>query len=457
MARIMNDASMRSLFEGQLLERRYRLIRLLSEGHFGGVFHAHLEIFDDPVRDVALKITKQTHLSKGMAREIFGEAMTLIRVYDWIADPVARNFIVPIYDLGTLETHEGRGFIVMGLIRGLDSTEKHIRPPDTLGTAIARCRSGMPVDVAVELFRQICTGLAAVHELQVIHRDLKPDNILLTDRGQIRIVDFGLAAGLNFAGFASGVAGTHRYMAPETALYGQSDASSDVYSLGICLYEMLTGVYPFERLVPPPALLHQNREEWIVAEKRRTPIKPPCELLRQIPVWLSEFVLDCLRFQTSEGRPANARALLQRLEQGPQSRQADAATALEQIDDLFAQGWREWFAGDRDWAGAAARLEGVAAECDEPWAPRWFEIMARLALCYIQLEIPSKAQGVLQQLDQQIAQGVFLPSYRERAEFYDGLARMLQGKRGTAHWGAVYRQKAQESRAKALPVREAPP
>jgi eukaryotic-like serine/threonine-protein kinase len=444
----MNDPSLRERFEGQLLERRYRLVRLLSAGNFGGVFHARLEMFGEPMRDVAVKVTKQANLTKETAREIFGEAMTLIRVYDRIADPVARNYIVPIYDLGLLEAHEDRGFIVMGLIRGVGSTAEQIRPPDTLGAKIAAYGAGMPLDVAIEFFRQICAGLAAMHDLDVIHRDLKPDNILLTDRGQIRIVDFGLAAGLNASGFAAGVAGTHRYMAPETALYSQSDAASDVYSLGIILYEMLTGQYPFESLVPPPALVGQDREAWILEQKRRTPLKPPRDIQRQVPRWLSDLAMDCLKFRPADGRPRSARELLQRLDEGPQSREAEIGEELARVDELLAAGWQEWLAGERDWAGAAARLREAAAKLTSPSAPQWFEVTARLALCYIQLEEAAKANEVLRQLDQQIERGVFLHSYRERAEFYEGIARMVQGKRGLVQLAIVYGQKARQAREK---------
>lgn len=332
----MNTPSLRQLFEGQLIEGRYRMVRLLAEGNFGGVFHSRLELFGESVRDVAVKISKTTGLTREHAMTVFGEAILLAKIYDQIPDAAAREFIVPVHDLGVLAQHESRGFIVMGLICDPSSTEK----PRTLGNEISGYAQGMPWQMATAWFSQICTGMAAVHGMNVIHRDLKPDNILLSPSRKIRIVDFGLAAGLNDAGVAEGSVGTYQYMAPETAERGRSDARSDVYSLGIILYEMLTGKHPFRDIRAPSDIEDEHEcQQWSFKRRRDMRFSPSCEN-PQIPQWLDRIVERCLRPIPGERYPS-ARELLQTLNLGgatPARRdeawfQATKTLALRHIDE----------------------------------------------------------------------------------------------------------------------------
>jgi serine/threonine-protein kinase len=444
----MAEPTLKELFEGRLIERRYRLVKLLSEGNFGGVFHARLEIFDEPVRDVAVKITKNAHLNKEDAKTVFGEAILLAQTYDRIPDAVARGYIVPVYDLGLLEEHDRRGFIVMGLIHGTGSTPQCVRPAETLAVEIGKFRRGMAPEVAIDFFRQICTGMAALHDLKVVHRDLKPDNILLTDRGQIRIVDFGLAAGLNDAGYAGGHVGTHRYMAPETFLRGESAPASDIYSMGIILHEMLTGEYPFERIVPPPGMTQDERAQWIIDHKRRVHVKPPSDRNRQVKPWLDALVRDCLVFRPEDGRPKHARQLIERIEAGPRGSAAQLRTGLAEADKLLDLGWRRWFGAKADWAAAAEVLEKTARRYGGVRDGAWFDVMVKLLICYINLNSPSKAQAALSQVEPEINKGKFLASYQERTEFYEGLAKSVEEKPGMKYWAIEFEQKAGEARRK---------
>ena len=429
---------MQDLFEGVLLEGRYRIARMLSQGNFGAVFHSRLEIFQEPVRDVAVKITKQTQLDRETARSVFGEALMLARIFDQIEDASARSYIVPVYDLGLLDDHDGRGFVVMGLIRGIGSTEHVVRPPDTLADEIHRYGGGMPVDVALQFFRQVCTGMAALHRLGVIHRDLKPDNILLTEKGQIRIVDFGLAAALNEIGFVSGVAGTHQYMAPETATHQQSDTRSDVYSLGIILYEMLTGHYPFRHLTAPADRTPSQRVEWIVQQKSQIQLSKTSAHNSEIEAWVDQLVSDCLAFEPGAGRPQNASALLERLDRG------GATPALS----LPEGNWRTWIdAKHVDWRNAEDELQQAVAQLAET-DDRWFDAVTRLAICHIKLGRPSPAEALLRRLEDAIRCGAAATSYRDRHDLYRGLARATRRRPGMHHWSLDFELKADDASRK---------
>jgi serine/threonine protein kinase len=439
----MSEQTLKFL-EGQIIEKRYRLVQHLKEGNFGAVFHGQQCLFDEPVRDVAVKISKKTGLTKETAREVFGEAILLAKVHDRIRDAEARSYIVPVHDLGILEEHDRRGFIVMGLICGKGSTSEMIVPPRTFEAEIGNYTKGVGPEPALAFFRRICTAMAVVHAQNVIHRDLKPDNILMTETGDIRIVDFGLAAGLNDAGFASGSVGTYRYMAPETASSGESDARADVYTLGIVLYQMLTNHYPFEKIIPPPGLTHEEGHKWTLKQKQHVEIRKPSEYNRQVSSELDLLVMDCLSV-TPNGRPADASDLLKRISQldDPVSR------LLDDIAGILDVGWRKWIGGKPNWSEAFLKLQEAEKKCGQNRDDRWFRVINLMALCCINMELQSEAFRALDMLKTEVERGRFIKNHKEQAEFYQRIAKVLGNTRMKAY-AAEYKVKAEAARNKSV-------
>src|SRR5215510_3674248 len=237
---MMTGEELGRIFEGKTLEGRYHLKNLLAAGNFGAVFHAEHRILGKTVREVAIKISAHTDLSRDDIQDVFGEAIVSAQVYDSLEGSGVTKFLVPVYDMGILSEYEGRGFIVLGLVRGVDSKPGLCTPPKTLAETTENWKE-LGVDDAMDYMRRICEAVGALHQQNVIHRDLKPDNILLSERGQIRLVDLGLAAKLDADGYARGSAGTIQYMAPETGRKAMSNRASDIYSLGLIAYELLAG------------------------------------------------------------------------------------------------------------------------------------------------------------------------------------------------------------------------
>jgi|GEM_PF-2933636 len=445
----MPQPSLGKQFENRLIENRYRLIRLLGEGEFGAVFHGQLEIFGEPVRDVAIKITKHTGLSKETAKSVFGEAIVLARIYDNISDHQARACIVPVFDMGILEQHDRRGFIVMALITGNDSRNRTtVTRPVTLQDEIKRYHKGMGPEPALKIFRQIALGMAAVHEQKVVHRDLKPDNILLTDTGQIRIVDFGLAAGLNDLGHAGGHVGTFRYMAPETSIRGQSTPQSDVYSLGIILYELLTGSHPFDKVVAPTGLTQQQRNEWVVRHKRTLILTPPSTLNPLIQPWLDSVVTTCLKFHPHD-RPGNAGVLLQWIQAGANSRLGQINTALTEVDRLIGKGWREWAGVEQtDWKEAADQLKRITDRLTIATDDEQFSALTKLAHCYIHLHQAAEFNSVVARIEKSIQSGRIVQSHRAIIDFYQALIDAVEDCPGMSHYAIGYRSEIERVKTK---------
>jgi serine/threonine protein kinase len=203
---------------GQMLGDRYRIVGLLGRGGMGEVFRADDLRLGQPV---ALKFLPK-HLSSDPARlERFHAEVRNAR-------EVAHPHVCRVYDIGDAD---GRYFLSMEYVDGED-----------LGTLLRRI-GRLPPAKAVEIARQVCAGLAAAHERGVIHRDLKPQNIMLDGHGRARITDFGLAVRGDEA--VAGGAGTPAYMSPEQADGKALDARSDVFSFGAVLYEMLSGTRAF--------------------------------------------------------------------------------------------------------------------------------------------------------------------------------------------------------------------
>lgn len=227
---------------GAVLADRYRIERLISRGGMGAVFEATQLGLDRPV---AVKMLLPALSRDENARERFrreARSAALLR----------HPNIVQIYDYGISDFGP---YIVMEFIRGSSLREMMKKGP-------------LPIDRAVELMGQICSAISTAHAAGIIHRDLKPDNILTDEQsnGSIsaKVLDFGIAkireaqqveeADINLTG--ANIIGSPAYMSPEQCQGLTLDARSDIYSLGIMLYEMLTGSTPFGRHAPAAMLMH---------------------------------------------------------------------------------------------------------------------------------------------------------------------------------------------------------
>ncbi len=206
---------------GTLLAGRYRIIALLGRGGMGEVYRATDLTLG---QSVALKFLPEAAARDQRLLERFhGEVR--------IARQVSHPNVCRVYDIGEAE---GAPFISMEYVDGEDLA--------SLLTRIGR----LPADKAVEIARKICAGLAAAHDRGIIHRDLKPQNIMLNKRGEAVIMDFGLAAIAGPLGAADTRSGTPAYMAPEQLKGAEVTARSDIYALGLVLFELFTGKRPYE-------------------------------------------------------------------------------------------------------------------------------------------------------------------------------------------------------------------
>ena len=211
---------------GTVLGDRYRIVALAGRGGMGEVYRA-----DD------LKVGQPVAL-KFLPRDVERDPERLSRLMGEvrIARQVSHPNVCRVYDVGEFEGHH---FITMEYVDGED-------------LALLLRRIGrLPQEKALDLARQVCAGLAAAHADGIVHRDLKPANIMLDGRGRARITDFGLAAAAEAVRGKEAQSGTPAYMAPEQLAGGVITPRTDVYALGLVLYEMFTGKRPFDGLAKP--------------------------------------------------------------------------------------------------------------------------------------------------------------------------------------------------------------
>lgn len=254
---------------GQVLADRYRVIGLLGRGGMGEVYRA-----DD------LRLGQPVSL-KFLPRK-FGQNPALIELFHAEvrnARQVSHPNVCRVYDIGEID---GQHFLSMEYVDGED-----------LATLLRRI-GRLPAAKANEVARQLCAGIAAAHDKGVLHRDLKPSNIMIDGNGRVRITDFGLAARVGESKPGDS-AGTPAYMAPEQFAGGPITAKSDLYSLGLVLYETYTGKRPFEAT---------SQAEW-KSHHTSTPPAPPSEREAQIDDAVERVILRCLEKDPSR-RPASA-------------------------------------------------------------------------------------------------------------------------------------------------------
>jgi serine/threonine-protein kinase len=287
---------------GQVIADKYHLTEVHAGGAFGTVFQANQFFCGHFVRPVAVKVSHQTGLTDESAGYLFRDALILAQLLAG-GHAQGKQHLVPIFDMGLLPQHEGRGFLVMEYVEG-DSLLAHLQAAGRVG-----------VTAGLRYVKEICRGLAVVHGQGAVHRDLKPDNILLDRAGVVRLVDFGLAGFTDpQLGFAPGSVGTFTYMAPET-LRGQSTPAADMYGVGLIMYEMFAGGGPHLSAPWPSGGEEKDREEH-ERIKETLVFPPPSEAHNEIRNeyrWLDGLILHCLEIDPAR-RFADAGQLLAALE-----------------------------------------------------------------------------------------------------------------------------------------------
>ena len=261
------QTQLKELTTGSTFAGRYQVIEELGTGGMGKVY----KVFDTEVKEkMALKLIKpEISLDQKTIERFRNELKT--------ARKIRHKNICQMFDLSR---EEGAYYITMEYVPGED-LKNMIRMSKQLG-----------LGTAVEIARQVCEGLAEAHRLGVIHRDLKPSNIMIDREGNVRIMDFGIARTIKERGITGEgvVIGTPEYMSPEQVEGKEVDQRSDIYSLGVILYEMITGRVPFEGETP-----------FTVGVKHKSEIpKDPREFNPQIPEDLSRVILQCLEKEKTQ-------------------------------------------------------------------------------------------------------------------------------------------------------------
>src|SRR5690554_1310800 len=205
------------IVKGQKLSDRYEILKMLGEGGMANVYLAYDTILE---RKVAIKVLRgDLSTDEKFVRRFQREALA--------ASSLSHPNIVEMYDVGE---DDGNFYIVMEYIEG-----KNLKQ-------LIKKRGSLTVPEVVDIMNQLTDGLAHAHDLYIIHRDIKPQNILILDNGLVKITDFGIAMALNSSQLTqtNSIMGSVHYLPPEQAAGKGCTIKSDVYSLGILMYELLT-------------------------------------------------------------------------------------------------------------------------------------------------------------------------------------------------------------------------
>jgi tetratricopeptide (TPR) repeat protein/predicted Ser/Thr protein kinase len=264
---------------GTLLAERYEILALLGQGGMGAVYKARDTELE---RLVALKLIRADLASNPEILRRFKQELILAR-------EVTHRNVIRIFDLGQAK---GFKFITMEFVEGRDLR------------AVLRERGKLPPDETVRIIAQVCRALESAHAAGVVHRDLKPQNIMLDGKDRVYVMDFGIAHSLETPGMTQtgALMGTPEYMSPEQAKGIKVDARSDLFALGIIFYEMLTGISPYKAETALATLLKRTQE------------RPPSlvEVDPTIPKAISDVAMKCLEIDRDH-RYSTAREILEDL------------------------------------------------------------------------------------------------------------------------------------------------
>ncbi|MBO7600119.1 MAG: Stk1 family PASTA domain-containing Ser/Thr kinase [Lachnospiraceae bacterium] len=243
---------------GMMIGERYEILEKIGTGGMSDVYKAKCHKLN---RMVAVKVLKQE----------FSENANFVSKFRTEAQAAAGLMhpnIVNVYDVGD---ENGIYYIVMELVEGI-TLKKYIEK-----------KARLSVKEAVTIAIQICLGIEAAHNNHIIHRDIKPQNVIISKEGKVKVTDFGIAKAATSNTITSNVMGSVHYTSPEQARGGFSDEKSDIYSLGITLFEMLTGRVPFNGDTTVAIAIKQIQEE----------MPSPREYVPEIPISVEQIVLKC--------------------------------------------------------------------------------------------------------------------------------------------------------------------
>ena len=263
-----------------LFAGRYRILGTLGRGGFAVVYRAFDTVLQ---RTVAIKVLRDDRWQDPALRQ-------RLEIEARLLASLSHPNIVTVHDFGW---ENGQPYFVMEYVEGWDLK------------ALIRHGAPLAVERALELFLQVCAGVGYAHRNNIVHGDLKPQNILVSRSGEVKVTDFGIAIAMWSPGQDRGTWGTPQYLSPEQAAGQPPTSASDVYSLGLILYEMLTGHLPFEAATPT---------ELLQAHLTQTPPSPKT-FQPGLPDDLVEIIMTCLEKEPAR-RYRNAdqlgRVLLQR-------------------------------------------------------------------------------------------------------------------------------------------------
>lgn len=276
------------LREGMFIAERYEILQKIGSGGMSDVYKAKCHKLN---RFVAIKVLKNEFSEdKNFVSKFRAEAQA--------AAGLMHANIVNVYDVGE---ENGIYYIVMELVEGI-TLKKYIDKKGILG-----------VREAVSIAIQVAQGIEAAHKHSIVHRDIKPQNIIISKEGKVKVTDFGIARAASSNTINSTVMGSVHYISPEQARGGYSDEKSDIYSFGITLFEMLTGKVPFEGDTTVAIALQHIQDDMV----------SPITYVPEIPVSVEKIVLKCTQKKT-EKRYSNISDLI-----------ADLKRSLVTPDDDF--------------------------------------------------------------------------------------------------------------------------
>lgn len=303
--------------QGEVLSERYEIHECIGEGGMARVYKAWDRLLH---RWVAVKVLREQYASDEQFVERF-------RREAQAAASLSHPNVVNIYDVGEIR---GTYYIVMEYVRGISLKE------------LIRRERVLSVDRAVDIVRQVAAALSHAHKNNLIHRDIKPHNILITEEGRVKVTDFGIARAASTATLTQTglVIGSVHYFSPEQARGAGVSEQSDIYSLGVVLYELVTGRVPFTGESPIAVALQHLQE----------PVRPPSQINPNIPSALEEVIMRALA-----KRPKDRYASVDEF------RAALKSARMEVAEDILPQNdreeWSQGLAAERTRVVPAAGLE----------------------------------------------------------------------------------------------------